>query len=233
MKLLACRKAFVRSVFLTVMALVASTFVVYAGGVDPDTVGKWELSANGGLWVWEIHPDGTYEFHSEAADGVAPHAGKFAASGGVWSLQATNGYTDGGTYTFHAPDILVATGHLGTANWRRVANPANAAGGATTINEPAHFVTETDYLKMPDDQRLSYAQGAFDGFLYGYAAAKAGWNTDWVDKCLDSMRATALRDAIDKVAKSSAGVVVDGTPTSDGISGASGTYNGLLDVCKR
>jgi hypothetical protein len=232
MKLQANRKVLGWSLFLSVLALVGSTLVGYAAGIDPDTVGKWELSVNGGLWVWEIHPDGTYEFHSEAADGAAPHAGKFAASGGVWSLQATNGYTDGGTYTFQVPDTLVATGHLGTASWHRVANSANGASGDNGITDPAHFVSETRYLKMPDDQRLSYVQGAFDGFLYGYAAAKAGWNIDWVDKCLDSMTAGALRDAADKDAKDMADLVFDGKPTSDGIGGASGTYSALLDVCK-
>jgi hypothetical protein len=232
MKLLPQRKALVRSLFLSVLALVASTLVGYSAGVDPDTVGKWELSVNGGLWVWEIHPNGTYEFHSEAADGVAPHAGKFAASGGVWSLQATNGYTDGGTYTFQPPDTLVATGHLGTASWRRLANLTNAAGDDSGITEPAHFVNETRYLKMPNDQRLSYVQGAFDGFLFGYEAAKSGWNIDWVTKCLDSMTAGALRDAADKDAKVMADLVFDGAPTSDGIGGASATYNGLLEVCK-
>ncbi len=127
MKLLARRKAVFRGLFISVVALVASTVIGHAAGVDPDTVGKWQLSFNGGLWVWEIHSDGTYEFQSEAADGVAPHAGKFAASGGVWSLQATNGYTDGGAYIFQAPDTLVATGHLGTASWHRVANSTRQA----------------------------------------------------------------------------------------------------------
>jgi hypothetical protein len=33
-----------------------------------------------------------------------------------------NGYTDGGTYTFQAPDRLLATGKLGTGAWHRVAS---------------------------------------------------------------------------------------------------------------
>lgn len=90
--------------------------------LDQDTIGTWEIPVNPGRWVWEIGPRGTYEFHSEAPDGAAPHAGKFSASGGVWSLQATNGYTDGGTYVFQPPDTLVATGRLGTAAWHRLAN---------------------------------------------------------------------------------------------------------------
>ena len=87
-------------------------------GVDPHTVGTWELPLKGGSWVWEIHRDGTYRFHSEAGDGAPPHAGTFSASNGHWSLKATTGYTDSGTYLFQAPDTLIATGQLGTAAWR-------------------------------------------------------------------------------------------------------------------
>jgi hypothetical protein len=125
MRRLARCKAMFRALFISVVALVASAVIGFAAGLDPGTVGEWQLAVNGGLWIWDIHPDGSYEFHSEAGDGAAPHAGKFAASGGVWSLQATNGYTDGGTYVFQGPDSLVATGHLGTGNWHR-------AGGAGT-----------------------------------------------------------------------------------------------------
>jgi hypothetical protein len=87
-------------------------------GVDPNTVGTWELPLKGGPWVWEIHRDGTYKFHSEAGDGAASHAGTFSASNGHWALKATTGYTDSGTYRFQAPDTLIATGQLGTAAWR-------------------------------------------------------------------------------------------------------------------
>jgi hypothetical protein len=90
-------------------------------GVDPDTVGTWELSLKGGLWVWQIRRDGTYTFHSEAGDGAPPHAGAFSASNGHWSLKATNGYADSGTYLFQRPDTLVAVGKLGTAAWRKPA----------------------------------------------------------------------------------------------------------------
>jgi hypothetical protein len=94
-------------------------------GVDPNTVGTWELAMQGGPWVWQIRRNGTYSFHSEAGDGAPPHAGAFSASNGQWSLQATNGYADSGTYLFQRPDTLIATGKLGTAAWRRPApNPA-------------------------------------------------------------------------------------------------------------
>jgi hypothetical protein len=88
-------------------------------GVDPDTVGTWKLALQGGPWVWQIRRDGTYSFHSEAGDGAPQHAGAFSASNGHWSLKATNGYTDGGTYLFQRPDTLIAAGKLGTAAWRK------------------------------------------------------------------------------------------------------------------
>jgi hypothetical protein len=125
MKLRADLKVLSLGLLLSVTALLAATPAGHAGAVDTDTIGTWVLPLNGGRWLWKIDLDGTYEFHSEAADGVAPHAGKVSASGGVWSLQATNGYADGGTYTFQPPDTLVATGHLGTASWHRLANVAD------------------------------------------------------------------------------------------------------------
>jgi hypothetical protein len=95
-------------------------------GVDPDTVGTWQLPLKGGPWVWQIRRDGTYTFHSEAGDGAPPHAGAFSASNGRWSLKATNGYADGGTYLFQRPDTLIAVGKLGTAAWRRPAPKVDA-----------------------------------------------------------------------------------------------------------
>ena len=89
-----------------------------AGGVDPNLVGIWELPLKGGSWVWEILRDGTYKFHSEAGDGAPSHTGKFSGSDGHWSLTATTGYADSGLYLYQAPDILMATGHLGSAAWR-------------------------------------------------------------------------------------------------------------------
>ncbi len=93
--------------------------------IDGDITGTWEIPVNGGRWVWEIDPDGTYRFHSEASDGAPSHSGTFSASGGHWSLQATNGYSDGGSYTVQAPDSLVITGRLGTGTWHRSPGATN------------------------------------------------------------------------------------------------------------
>lgn len=88
-------------------------------GVDPHIVGTWELAQASGIWVLEIHRDGTYRFHSEGGNGAAPNAGTFSASNGHWALRATNGYADGGTYVFQPPGTWIATGNLGTAAWRQ------------------------------------------------------------------------------------------------------------------
>jgi len=108
------------------LAAMAFAFLICAAAhaadpvaVDPNTVGTWELQRKGGPWVWEIHSDGTYSFHSEAGDGVPPHSGTFSARNGLWSLKATSGYTDRGTYLVQPPDTLIARGQLGIAAWRR------------------------------------------------------------------------------------------------------------------
>ncbi len=104
-----------------------------AVGVDLNLVGTWELPLKGGPWVWEILRDGTYKFHSEARDGAPSHTGTFSASNGHWSLAAMTGltgYTDAGLYLFQAPDILIATGRLGAAAWRRPASKATLCNAA-------------------------------------------------------------------------------------------------------
>ena len=87
--------------------------------MDPDVVGTWEIPLVGGPWVLEVLGNGSYSFHSEAQDGVAPNAGIFSASNGHWSLKASNGYTDGGKYSVQSHDIWIATGQLGTGFWHR------------------------------------------------------------------------------------------------------------------
>jgi hypothetical protein len=93
-----------------------------AAKIDPAVVGTWEYSINPGRWVWQIAANGTYEFHSEAADPAPSHSGVFSASGGHWSLKSTSGFEDidGGQYKFESSSVMTATGKLGTAKWSRV-----------------------------------------------------------------------------------------------------------------
>jgi hypothetical protein len=90
--------------------------------VDPNLVGLWQLLINPGYWIWEIGRDGTYTFHSEAADGVPPHMGTFTASNAHYTMYAINMTVDDvGTYKYAAPGTLTATGRLGTGTWLRIA----------------------------------------------------------------------------------------------------------------
>lgn len=90
--------------------------------VDPATVGTWEAPMNPGRWVWEIAPNGAYEFHTEAPDGAPSHAGGFASANGKWKLQSNVGYSDSddGTYQMQGPDAMAMSGKLGLGTWHRI-----------------------------------------------------------------------------------------------------------------
>ncbi|MFT3731033.1 MAG: adenylate/guanylate cyclase domain-containing protein [Hyphomicrobium sp.] len=85
--------------------------------IDPATLGAWVLTVPRGHWIWVTRDNGTYDFHSEASDGAPSHHGRFDASNGKWSIQATSGYTDGGSYEVLPSGAFVATGRLGTGEW--------------------------------------------------------------------------------------------------------------------
>lgn len=109
-----------KNVLLAQMLLISLFFASSQAAtisVDPRVVGVWEIPVDGGRWVWTIDPNGTYEFHSEASDGTRPHSGSISANAGHWSIHATNGYTDGGTYRNNASGAFLATGRSGTAAW--------------------------------------------------------------------------------------------------------------------
>jgi hypothetical protein len=135
------------AVLVLILALSVAALTRYRHELDKDTVGTWAVPMNGGRWLWTIRPDGSYEFHSEAPDGVAPHAGTFSAHGGNWSLHATNGYADNGTYSFQPPDTLIAKGRLGTADWRHIPDqpidPGTAGTWALSVNN-GRWLWKTD-----------------------------------------------------------------------------------------
>jgi hypothetical protein len=111
-------------------ALLAASSYAAPASVDQQVVGLWELPVHGGRWIWIIGANGTYEFHSEAPDSVASHNGSFSASEGRWSLHATDGYADGGTYQNSPTGTFLATGRFGTAAWN---HPARAEANIDMI----------------------------------------------------------------------------------------------------
>lgn len=111
-------------------------------GVDRRLVGTWELSvpnAQGvARWIWEIHPNGTYDFHAEGPGAAPSHRGTFAAAKGSYALKSTtSAWDDTGTYRVTAPDTLVATGRLGTASWHRVRSGSATNGAPQPANPSA------------------------------------------------------------------------------------------------
>ena len=105
------------------------------GSVDPALVGLWKLNVGSGIWVWQISVNGTYTFHSEAADNTLPHDGTFTASNGKYTLHSiVSAWDDQGTYTLPSSAVIVANGKLGTGTWYRIeADPGYAEPGS----EPA------------------------------------------------------------------------------------------------
>jgi hypothetical protein len=112
------------SVLSTSLASAAPTLV------DPKILGVWETQVQGGRWLWTLNPNGTYEFHSEAQDGMPPHSGSFSASGGHWWLRTSDGQTDGGAYRNDRTDTFVATGKSGTWAWK---HPARGDAGGNDV----------------------------------------------------------------------------------------------------
>jgi hypothetical protein len=122
-------------------------------GVDAALVGTWELKVPNPLgisrWVWEIHQDGTYDFHAEGPGAAPAHSGTFAASQGHYTLNSTTlSWNDVGTYRLATKSSLIATGRLGTGIWQRVAPKvaADSAPKVTGDSASEHFATD----KLPE-----------------------------------------------------------------------------------
>jgi len=105
-------------------------------GVDSKVVGTWELMVGTSRWVWEIHQNGTYDFHAEGPGAVTAHSGTFAASAGHYTLSATTmQWNDNGTYRLSGNDTLIVTGQLRTGTWQRVQHQTNKDGAAPALSQ--------------------------------------------------------------------------------------------------
>jgi hypothetical protein len=81
-------------------------------------VGIWETAVPGGRRVWTINRDGSYDFRNESPTFAMPHNGTITARAGHWSVIATSGYSDSGTYRADfLPGAFVATGQFGSSAW--------------------------------------------------------------------------------------------------------------------
>lgn len=105
-----------------------------SGSVESDLVGTWELyvptPSGPSHWIWEIHADGSYDFHAEGAGNAPAHSGTFTAANGQYSLDSTTvtvNWHDKGTYQLTQPDTMWAAGKAGVAAWHRIS--------ARTVND--------------------------------------------------------------------------------------------------
>jgi hypothetical protein len=109
--------------------------------VDPAIAGVWTMPIpavlGGATLLWEIRPNGTYDFHSQGGLPAQAHSGIVTFNGGYWSMTATAGFmpwVDGGSYQLDGQNVLVTTGMLGTGVWQR-AQPVSDAGASAPAAE--------------------------------------------------------------------------------------------------
>lgn len=164
---------------LAAFALVGVDMLFHAREIDRNVVGTWVLPINGGRWLWKIDANGTYSFHSEAADGAAPHAGMLTAKNGVWTLRATNGYNDGGTYRFEPPDTLYVTDRMGTSVWHRL---ADIADDSNTFGTWVLSVNNGRWVwKINPDHTYEFHSEAGDGIAPQMGTVSASGGYWWLE----------------------------------------------------
>jgi hypothetical protein len=113
------------------MKAVARAAAAQPKGVDRAVVGSWETRVTTPLgdqrWIWNIHSNGTYDFHAEGPAAAPAHSGNFAAQKGHYTLASTTtSWTDAGTYQLKDADTLAAKGRLGAGAWHRIRSTAGA-----------------------------------------------------------------------------------------------------------
>jgi hypothetical protein len=133
-----------------------------ASQVDPGLVGTWEMmvpNAKGvARWVWDIHAEGSYDFHAEGPGNVPAHSGSFSAKDGQYTLQSnTLAWADSGTYQLIQGNTLQAVGRLGAGSWQRVQqDSANARkfydGTATGTDDPSQVFPPAEIYSVLSKQ---------------------------------------------------------------------------------
>jgi tetratricopeptide (TPR) repeat protein len=121
--------------------------------VDAALVGDWTLDT----LAFAVRDDGTYRI---AAAGKETELGSITATGGRWSLLASSGRADEGTYESPDGGSLVLSGKAGPLRWRRPGAPAPA---------PAAGAPAEDLLTPPREPDASVLE-----YLAGLDALEAG-----------------------------------------------------------
>ena len=133
-------------------------------GVDSNIVGTWELfvptPSGTSHWIWEIRPEGRYDFHAEGPGDTPAHSGTFSAADGRYtldSLTVTVPWHDTGTYQLTQPDTMWAAGKAGVAAWHRVSpgtgneNSAQERRMCDTLGQ-YQFEPKAPFSNGPDDK---------------------------------------------------------------------------------
>ena len=160
-----------RTKFIVTALLSLAVACSTAQTVDPALVGTWEMvvpnAGGAALWVWQIRPDGRYDFHSEGPGDYPSHHGTFQAIKGKYVLKAANlDWRDSGTYDPPAHGIVRMTSlRLGTGYWMR----------QTTASAPiSKDSTESELTKDPFKFMKNASEGiGEDGEMGHYDPAAA------------------------------------------------------------
>ena len=176
---------------ISLLMLVTACGATAAEDVDPAVVGIWELTVPGPAgnahWIWDIHSNGTYEFRIKELGAQGSHSGKFVAKDGKWTLTATTmKYEDGGTYQNPDRNTFTATGHLGTASWKRKqpvvagntkVSPTQKSQGSPSVTSPKDSSRPNPYSELTKNLKKATAvKPGVNAYLLGLDALEmAQW----------------------------------------------------------
>src|SRR5689334_15030409 len=145
--------AVLRSTCFTALALVSS--VHPQDPVDSAVVGTWTFTFRNDAGEWtasfDVSADGSYVGSVRGPGAVPEERGDFRARDGRWSVKATSGRTDEGTYDVRG-DVLVLTGRGGPVRWTRQKIKALA-------ETPAPKAAALLPPKPPEPGMLDYLEG--------------------------------------------------------------------------
>lgn len=107
-----------------------------AVALDSNFVGHWRSAAEkpDGYWQvdWTVSENGNYHSEISGPQPIKPEEGVLTAEAGKWSIKATSGRTDGGTYQLNG-NTLVLRGRKDATSWMKVS-------GFTASKSPSAIV---------------------------------------------------------------------------------------------